>query len=306
MLQGYKFTYNGITINDMAEVLKYKNGTVDSVITLRDAEGFTSPALRNIERNFAGNHGVIDYQSFIGKRVITFGGDIVARTDEDMRAAIRALQVAFSIPAVYTTTETGYRELKWETQAGQDQQKCTAKIQTIPRIDKPSKNPHRRTFFIQLKCEDPRIYSQEVETVNLKRTWEQAGITLPTYLPTVIGSSSVNRVNLVNEGNFGSAPTIRISGYTVNPQLANVTYGTIMKFNTTLAEGEYLDIDVFAHTIRDQDGTNRINDLDATSQWIWLQPSDNYIDYTDDQDSPLTTGILPEEQVTFTYSHASI
>lgn len=306
MLQGYKFTYNGLTINDMADVIAFKNRSQDFVITLREASGFSSPAIRNAERDFAGNHGIIDYPSFIGKRVITLSGDIVARTDEAMREAIRTLQVAFSLPAVYTVSETGYRELKWETQGGQDKFKCTAKIQSLPRIDKPTKAQQRRVFFIQLKCEDPRLYSQDVLTVNLKKTWEQAGITLPNYLPVKLGSISVYRMNLVNEGNFGSAPTIRIMGPAINPRITNATYQTSMFFNTTLEEGEYLDIDVFSHSVRDQDGDNRINDVGATAQWIWLQPGDNYIDFTDDRPTGLETGILPEDQVTFTYSYASI
>lgn len=305
-MKSYKFTYNNLTIGDMADVISYKQGSKDWVITVKEANGFSSPALRNTERSFSGNHGIVDYQTYIGKRTITFSGDIVARTENDILTAVKTLQTAFSLPAVYSSTINGYNELKWETQAGQEQFKCNAKISVLPRIQKTFKLQNMRTYFVSLKCDDPRLYSQAVYLYNLRRTWDMAGITLPTMLPIELSSKSVYRQNLINNGNFGTSPTIRISGYTQNPTLKNITHNLTMKFNTTLQNGEYLDIDVFKHKITDHNGTNRINDLDVNSQWLWLQAGDNYVDFTDDQTSPLVTGVVPQDQVTISFNYASV
>ena len=163
-----------------------------------------------------------------------------------------------------------------------------------------------RSYFVSLKCDDPRLYSQATYDYNFRRTWNMAGITLPATLPVTLSNKSVYRQNLINNGNFGTAPTIRINGYTENPTLTNITHGLEMKFNTTLQEGEYLDIDIFNHKITDNTGANRINDLDVNSQWLWLMAGDNYIDYTDDQVSPLVTGIIPQEKVLISFNYASV
>ena len=86
-MKSYKFTYNNITIGDMQDIISYKNGSSDWVITVKEANGFSSPAVRSAERAFSGNHGIIDYQSYIGKRVITFSGDIIGRTESDILTA---------------------------------------------------------------------------------------------------------------------------------------------------------------------------------------------------------------------------
>lgn len=302
----HKFTYNGLTINDMTDIIKFKNGVNDWAITLSQVTGFSSPEIRDADRPFSGNHGIVDYQTFIGKRSITFQGYIVAKSEAKLREAVQALQVAFSLPAFYSGVDTGYHELFFETQDGDDKFKCNAKIATLPRIDKTFKAKNYRQFFIALKCADPRLYSQDIIEVPIKRTWFQSGILLPTYLPTTLGSQSVYRKNLINLGNFATAPLIKIEGYTKNPILINQTHNIKMQFNCELQEGEYLIVDVFNHTIYDQDGVNRINYLSEDSQWLWLLPLDNYIDYFDDQDSPIDSGIIPTDKVTITYSYASI
>jgi len=290
----------------MTDVIKYKRGLKDWVITLTQVTGFSSPEIRDADRPFAGNHGVVDYQTFVGKRSLTFQGYIVARSEEKLREAIQEFEVAFSLPAYYSGIDTGYHTLKFQTQGDDDKFQCNAKIATLPRIDKTFKGKNYRQFFVALKCADPRLYSQDILELKVKKTWYQSGITLPTLLPTILGSKSVYRKNLVNGGNFATAPLIKIEGYTKNPVLINQTHNIKMQFNCELQEGEYLIVDVFNHTIYDQDGVNRINYLSEDSQWLWLMPMDNYIDYFDDQDSPIASGILPADKITFTYSFASI
>lgn len=301
-----KFSFNGITIGDFADIIAFKNRTRDWVVSLRQVTGFTSPEVRNAERAFAGNHGIIDYQSFIGKRTLTFQGDIIGRSEEDVREAIKQLQIAFSLPAVYTPSSNGYHTLQWETQAGEEQYQCNAKVSTLPRIDKAFKVKNHRTFFVALKCEDPRLYSQELITANLRYTWYQAGQYLPMYLPTYLSSVSIYEKNLYNGGNFGTAPIIRINGGSVNPQVWNKTHDIKMKLNATIADDDYYEIDVFNHTVKDKAGNNKINSVDSDSDWLWLMPGDNYIDFTDERPSPLISGDIPEEQVSFSYRYASI
>ena len=93
---GHKFTYNGLTINDYSQVQAFKQNTRSWVITLNDVTGFSAPSVREKERPFSGNHGIIDYRSYIGKRVLTFTGTIVGKTESDLRTAITELMTALS------------------------------------------------------------------------------------------------------------------------------------------------------------------------------------------------------------------
>jgi len=304
---GYSFNYNGLRINDMQEVKDFTNGLREWCISLTNME--TDVEIRHTERPYAGNHGIFDSFSYFGKRIFTFEGDIIATSEAQICEAVNELKKAFTLPAVYNYNEDGYRTLSFLCQNGDPVEgfpftfpvplfdnesemgyEVEAKILAPVKITKTFQLSHRRKFFIQLKAHDPRIYSRKQYEIYLLRSWTAEGFKLPLNMDTHSGNvgfvfqsySSDGITTLNNTGNFSIAPVIRIMGECINPIIKNLTTGAEMKFNLTLAAGEFLDIDVYKQNIVDNNGVNRVSTLDINSQWIWIDTGINEIQFTDD------------------------
>lgn len=73
-----------------------------------------------------------------------------------------------------------------------------------------------------------------------------------------------------NQGDYPSAPIIRITGASTNPVVTNTTTGLVVKFTAgfTVAVGHYVDIDILNHTLTLDGTTNIDGNLDfVLSTW---------------------------------------
>ncbi len=292
----YNLEYNGQRINYLEDVNEFKAWNLDSVATIENIEGLHTPEVRNSESPLMGRHWIRDYYSFVWKRWITITWRIVWKNEVELEKAIRDFKIAFSLPAVYTKQTDGYHWLNIDNEELDYHYKIRAKISVFPNFIKTFQVRNYRKFQLTLKAADPRLYSQTVELWVTKRTWYQAGVRLPAKLPIRLETTSVRTITLENTWTIGTAPIIKIYWPTVNPRILSKTHWFEMWLNYTVAEDEIVTIDVINHTIVSSLWTNLINNLTAVSQWFWLYPWDNLIEFTDTLEDPFATGIVPDLQ----------
>jgi phage-related protein len=265
----WKFTYNGFTLNDSSEFES------DAYTSLQNVGGLSSPEVLHTQDELVGQHGIVDYYSFITNRIITLEGGVVGTNEDNMLVKLKELTDAFTLPAVPTENNTGYSYLTME-KAGEDSKRILAKVHSLPRIEKTMHINRMRRFFLSLRCENPRIESTTLKTQTINKAYKEG--TLPMILPARLGveGSWENEVTILNDGNFGALPTIVINGPCVNPILTNVSYPSIFQqFILTLLAGESITIDSLNGTATKNDGTDVLPLETDDSNWHTVFPGNN-------------------------------
>ena len=277
---GFLFTYNGLTINDPSTFHQRRGISVSRI------SGFSSPEIIHSDLDLIGQHGVIDYFSFVGKRLITISGRIVGTDEDDLFTLLDSFTKAFSLPTIPDSNNTGYRTLSW-TKPGQSTFQIQAKIHSLPRIEKKLGVDRYRDFHVELRCEDPRIISSDITQSTILKAYSLYA--LPMALPAPLGVSAgySNEVTLTNDGNFGAEPDIVINGPCENPKIINLAQTDFFQqFNITLASGESITVDVSEGTATHSDGSDALIYETNESQWIQIFPSSNTIRFETDDNSP--------------------
>jgi len=268
-----QFTFNGVTFNKLSDI---QSG---NYIAVTNVGGLSSPEIIHREDRVIGQHGIVDYYSFIGRRIISLEGGIVGKTESEMLDKLEEFTKAFSLPVIPTNDRDGYHDLVI-SKSGESPKKISAKVNSLPRIDKDLHIHRMRRFFVELRCEDPRILSITEHHVNLEKATNISS--LPSILPMMLGYGDWGgEESIINAGNFGAFPRYRINGPCHNPQIQNVSYPDIVqKFETTLEVGEYIDVDVQAGTAIKNDGSNMLAYETDDSKWITLFSGSNVIRFT--------------------------
>lgn len=294
---GITYQFNGITLNDLtrdalsgevfASEAERANGCAVSLI--ETPSGFHSPELRHSEESRQGMHGILDYDTFVGKRAIVFTGQLIAPNRETMVQLVDKFQKAFTTTAV-PSKDDGYRELLFTEEDG-IAKKVFAKVETMPEYAEELGFPYVRNFMVALKCKEPRKLSQEVNTApEVKADVLGAQIKLPTKLPLQTGWDYVYKKTLTNAGNFAASPTITVYAPCVNPKILNRTYGVFMQFICTLADSDTLEIDVLAGTatIARTDGSTEdaLLVLTNNSEFFYLLSGENEVVFLEESGVP--------------------
>jgi len=261
--------------------------------------------IRNDEIEKEGQHGVWDFFSFYGKRVIVFEGIIIGEDEEDVTEIKDILQQVLELPAQPTTSDDGTVVITWTDARGREVQ-TEAKASSSPRFTRNMRELYRLDFFLTLKSPNLVIESQELFEVDGVRGYPTGGFTLPFTLPVMLGSAYINKFTVNNAGNTVADITFRMYGgadmVINNPTLTNLTTGEFMKINIALAdETEFVVVNTRTGEILDQDGNDLSGLIEAGSSFPRLQIGDNELFYTSDEsvgvDSPPVTHIDPEEIV---------
>ena len=101
-------------------------------------------------------------------------------------------------------------------------------------------------------------------------------------------SQGPGRVEIVNEGSATAYPVFRIYGPLTDPLIENETSGRQLSFDIEVSQGDYLEVDTAARTIRlnGLEVNNRYDTLDfPTSQWFGLRPGTNLIRFAPETSS---------------------
>lgn len=273
-----------------------------NVIALQDYPSFDLD-IKNQEINKEGQHGIWDFFSFYGKRLITFSGVIVGEDEAHVIEIQDKLKLVIGLPTEPSDTDNGLLTIKYTDPRGRALQ-TTAKIYSSPRFSRVMRENFKLAFQLVLKSADPIIESQSLVESDGVRGYEAGKIILPTKMPTKLEIVKEGVLTVTNNGTTFSNPIITINGALTNPRIDNLTTGKYMAFTKTLTVGQKIIINVGTGTIVDELGADISATLDIGSEFIKLKGGANLLYLTSDENEtadPIATRIIPAE--TFTVEH---
>lgn len=103
---------------------------------------------------------------------------------------------------------------------------------------------------LQFKATDPRRYVTNLSTATCSPPTSSGGVTWPITWPitwSTLGTGG--SVNVVNAGDFDTPPVIQIKGPLTTPFVVRQDTGDVLEFNTSLAAGDTIVVDVLADTV---------------------------------------------------------
>jgi hypothetical protein len=307
---GYQFQITSragqsITLNDHTT-------DPNNLIALQDYPVFDVD-IKNSEMDKEGQHGIWDFASFYGKRILTFSGLIIGQDEAHVEALKKQLLQATALPSQPDTSNDGLVLVEW-TDASGDSWQIYAKIDRAIRFDRQLRQKQRLSFVMTLKCPDPLIESQTEQTSSGTRGWQSGSLKLSSKLPAKFDLLYENSVVVVNNGNAQAHTTIRLygeAGGITNPAIFSATTGKRFTVNTTLADStKYLEIDSKTGTVIDQDGLDISGLVDSTSEYVLLQVGNNQLVYLSSESTgalgPLVSYAFPTASFTINHRDAII
>jgi len=253
--------------------------------------------IKNQEIPKEGQHGVWDFNSFYGKRLIVFSGVIVGENEEEVVKIQDQLKLVVGLPLEPTDSNNGVITIKYIDPRNRALQ-TTGKIYNPIRFSRSMREPFRLNFQMILKSANPDIENQtETESIGA-RGYEAGSLQLPTKMSAKIDIVKRQTLTVTNLGNTYANPTITIDGALTNPRLDNLSTGKYMSFTRAVALGDQIIINVALGTITDKAGVDITNDLDAGSEFLKLKSGDNILYLTSDEnisENPIETRISPAE-----------
>ena len=268
-------------------------------------EIFSTLSTRQSDRDKQGGHGSEDSLSQYEARVMPFKGEIHASSQDARKTMEYQLQQAVSLSIAQDFDgDDGYRLVLITDEDGIAKQIYAKILDPVEFELIDIALPEARKFSFMLYAKDPELYSQTTQTGNGPESYLKTTLTvqdglLPLFqdgtLPTVQDAIAAS-MNITNNGTFGSAPIITVTGPTTNPIVKNETTGRAMNFSggsgITLKAGETLTIDVASQTIVYKDETGTESDisglLTTDSNWIFIEPGSNVITLFDDTPDDLS------------------
>jgi len=299
---GYKFKIT----NNAGDFIYINDFTTDPLrfLALQDYPAFDVD-IKNNEVAKEGQHGIFDFFSFYGKRVMNFSGVMVGEDEGDIETLKKQLLQIVSLPPIPSSTDDGYVTITW-TDSNGDNWQIDGKLQGYPRFSRGLRQGSRLYFTLTLKAKNPEIESQEVTTETGYRGWPQGSALVPITLPAIFTTVYDKEFTCTNDGALTAHTVIRITGEdgitVTNPYILNRTTGKMFKVNIVLTgSDEYLDIDSKNGTVIDQNGDDQSGLVDGASEYILLAVGDNTVVYLSDEsfgaDSPVNTWIEPSAQI---------
>jgi hypothetical protein len=307
---GYNFQLTSragqsITLNDLTT-------DPNNFIALQDYPVFDVD-LKNSEMDKEGQHGIWDFYSFYGKRVMTFSGLIIGQDEAHVETLKRQLLQVTALPAQPDSTYDGMALIKW-VDANSDSWQIYAKLANAIRFDRGLNQKTRLSFVMTLKAPYPLIESQAQYIFTGTRGWQGGGLMMAAKLPAKLNPNYSNTLNVINNGNAQAHTIIRLygeAGGVTDPYIRNNTLATNFIINTTLAdETKYVEIDSKTGTVIDQDGNDLSGLVNGASEYILLRDGGNGLVYLSDESfgagSPINTNIPPVGQFTIKYRDAIV
>lgn len=250
----------------------------DPFVDVTGVSGLDSGDFRNSDRSFEGSDGGFMDTGFKDMRVVVISGTLYGNESylESLRANFKP----------FKRGENGFLGgYPFYYQADGLQRKVIARSLGMKYDWTQLRRIGSTEIQIQLKCEDPTIYSAA--------TKESAHLTLlpitvsgygyPRAYPRSYGGglSGGGGVNVSNNGTGISYPVITINGPCDNPYVINDSWPTNnvprIKLAGSLGVGDQIIINTLYRTVRLNGTANRRTWLLAPYVWWGLLPGDNFI-----------------------------
>lgn len=244
--------------------------------------------VKNNEVALEGQHGIWDFFSYFGKRMIAFNGVIVGEDEEQVEILRNTIVQVLRLPMQPTDSDDGYVTISW-TDATGSVWSFEAKIARSPKFSRNMHEDFKLEFLLTFKTDNPFILSAEAIDEEGVRGYFAYGVKFPLELPAQMGLVAINGIDIENGGTMAAHTIIRLygeaGGVVTNPTIQNITTGKTFTVEVELADDtEYVEIDSQEGTVVDQDGNDLSADIDDESEFILLQPGENTLIYTADDE----------------------
>lgn len=212
---GYAYTLTNNHTGRSFTIGRNDDGTgvcaVGRGILLQDYPTFEL-AVRNAQRNKAGQHGIWDFFSFYGQRNITFSGIIMANSHSDLDQFQDKIRDVLTLPSQpIANTNDGYITVSW-TDTNGESWSVDAKIQSDVQFSRNLGNKLRSTFFISLKADNPYLLSSESFSGSQLRGWRGGQLLLSAFLGSKINLKFNEVLNIYQTGTADAPATYRLFG----------------------------------------------------------------------------------------------
>ncbi len=245
--------------------------TVASGIQLTKISGLDSADIRDSRILKPGAHGETTYDAFFSGRTISFNGYFWSM-DENIVPLEETIKDIFAL-------SSDEEALDFQ-RAGQVARTVFARAIEPLRIMEEIGTPCQREFFGVFRAGDPREYSQAEHSTNVFLPTAAGGFSFPLSFPLAFGTVSTGGIATINNaGNIETYPVITIYGPVDTPILENYTAGKLLKFNLSVAAGDYLVIDFKAKTVKLNGTASRMTALASGWSWWNLAPGNNEFHY---------------------------
>ena len=231
------------------------------------AEGLQGIApVRNLVTQRSQASGGFVRSRFTDSRTITLEGEVLGSTIEGAFDNFDTLAAA-----IYDSISTE-RTLKWTRDASGEQLQAGVRLQDFQPLtltDGSAWIKYQASFV----APDPRVYSQTQTTGTGAALSTAAGGKTYNYTYTRgYNPSSGGNVSYTNSGSVPTPPIIRIYGYCTSPQIV-LTDDIRLIFTGEIADGDYLEVDAAARTVKLNGTTSRLNLLDTVNSTFFALPT---------------------------------
>jgi len=258
---------------------------------LRLIKGLTAaPTVRAQDKAFLFRQGGRAGSDYVGDRSWTLEIDVAEATPATMTTLLQALEEAFSPSADEVQTVFQAPGL-----AGGVKTYLNARVRKrdIP-MDIQYMNGLAE-ISIQLHSVDGRIRSLAESTDNVDLTSNAGGMTFDLTFPLTFGAVDTGgQITAVNAGSYPAPVVLRIDGPCTDPLVENITTGETIQLNTTITDGNYIELDTDLRTVTlngsaaSGTGSSRYFTLDPSSVWFDLAVGSNTLEYRAPTDSGST------------------
>lgn len=169
-------------------------------------------------------------------------------------------------------------------------------IEAVPELAPvfPDARPFEDTMqpgLISLYCPTP-FWLEQFEQSQEIAAWI-GGLKFPLRFPTTFAMKGPGQKTVINNGDVETPVRIEFIGPAANPRITNTTTGEYIQVNRRLEPGERLIITTdFGNKRIKINGQNVLHWIDLKSVFWQLQPGDNIVDYSsDDQMEPASVVI---------------
>lgn len=257
---------SSITLStESGNVTLHSTATGSNAVVTR-AEGLQgTPPIRNLITPRSQASGAFIRSKYNDERTITLEGEVLGSSIE------AAFDNYDALAAAMFDSITTERTLKWTRDASGEQLQAGVRLSELQPLVLTDGAPwikYQATF----KAPDPRVYSQTLTTGTGSSLAAAAGGKTYTYNYTRgYNPSSGGDVSYTNSGSVPTPPIIRIYGYCTSPQVV-LTDDVRLIFTGEIADGDYLEIDCAARTVKLNGLTSRLNLLNVTSSTFFALP----------------------------------
>jgi hypothetical protein len=275
-VEEYQFSDTGVVLNGDSNSLPFTDVT--------SVEGLDMAPFRTQQHDREGVDGGYVDAEFETIRTITIEGQVYAAVSstEDYLDRLKANFAPTRTPQpFYFQTDKGQRVVYGKS-AG---------------FSYP-KDQNRRlgifNFQVQILCEDPRIYDPNpITTTTQLQATPTVGRSFSKSYPFAYGAAVGNSSSqIVMGGNRPTPALLQINGPVVNPTIVNNDTGTTMKFNISLANGEYLLINLGNRSVLKNGTTPARSTMTLIGTWYMLQPGPNNFTFGGTQSPPTPVATL--------------